>query len=79
MLRPARSTSCRNLVGLGSMPPGKIATAMGRELAHWAAGADPAHLNYPTSPITPLPFSFARETLVEAEILRLRLLDKLGL
>ena len=68
------------LAGLGYNGRGvAIATAMGRELAHWAAGADPAHLNYPTSPITPLPFSFARETLVEAEILRLRLLDKLGL
>ena len=68
------------LAGLGYNGRGvAIATAMGRELAHWVAGTDPARLNYPTSPITPLPFSFAREALVEAEILRLRLLDKLGL
>lgn len=56
-----------------------IATAMGRELALWAAGATPNELNFPVSPVTPLPFSFARNLLVETEILRLRLLDKLGL
>ncbi|MEL7398502.1 MAG: FAD-binding oxidoreductase [Pseudomonadota bacterium] len=55
-----------------------IATAMGRVLAKWAQGAPNAELDFPVTTIKPLPFSFARETMVEAEILRLRLLDKLG-
>ncbi|MEX0281192.1 MAG: NAD(P)/FAD-dependent oxidoreductase [Arenibacterium sp.] len=55
-----------------------MATAMGREITNWALGAPAAELVVPTTDVTPLPFSFARETLVEAEILRLRLLDKLG-
>lgn len=55
-----------------------MATAMGREIAKWATGAPATELAVPLSNVTPLPFSFARETLVEAEILRLRLLDKLG-
>lgn len=55
-----------------------IATAMGVELAKWARGAPDEELAFPVTTIKPLPFSFARETMVEAEILRLRLLDKLG-
>jgi glycine/D-amino acid oxidase-like deaminating enzyme len=56
-----------------------MATAMGREIARWAAGTPAADLAVPLSAVTPLPLSFARDTLVEAEILRLRLLDRLGL
>ena len=56
-----------------------IATAMGRILASWAAGESAEKLDFPVTPLKPLPLSFARETLVEAEILRLKLLDKLGL
>ncbi|SLN19209.1 Gamma-glutamylputrescine oxidoreductase [Falsiruegeria litorea R37] len=56
-----------------------IATAMGRVLARWAAGEPAEKLDFPVTPLKPLPLSFARETLVEAEILRLKLLDKLGL
>ncbi|MEO1140515.1 MAG: FAD-binding oxidoreductase [Pseudomonadota bacterium] len=56
-----------------------IATAMGRVLAKWANGAHANDLDFPVTSIKPLPFSFARETMVEAEILRLRLLDKLGI
>ncbi|MEM7598249.1 MAG: FAD-binding oxidoreductase [Pseudomonadota bacterium] len=55
-----------------------IATAMGRVLAQWAQGTPEDELAFPVTTIKPLPFSFARETMVEAEILRLRLLDKLG-
>ena len=56
-----------------------IATAMGRVLAKWAMGAHEDDLDFPVTPVKPLPFSFARETMVEAEIIRLRLLDRLGL
>lgn len=56
-----------------------MATAMGREISRWALGKQAKDLAVPTTEVTPLPLSFARETLVEAEILRLRLLDKLGL
>lgn len=56
-----------------------MATAMGRDIARWALGTPAGDLTLPVSLITPLPFSFARETLVEAEILRSRLLDKLGI
>ncbi len=55
-----------------------IATAMGRVLAQWVQGVPEEDLAFPVTTIKPLPFSFARETMVEAEILRLRLLDKLG-
>jgi glycine/D-amino acid oxidase-like deaminating enzyme len=68
------------MAGLGYNGRGvAIATAMGRVLARWAAGAQPDDLDFPTSPIKPLPFAFARNVAVEAEILRLRLMDKLGL
>lgn len=67
------------LAGLGYNGRGvAIATAMGRVMARWAQGTRPDDLDFPLSPVTPLPFSFARELMVEAEILRLRLLDKLG-
>jgi glycine/D-amino acid oxidase-like deaminating enzyme len=55
-----------------------IATAMGKVLAKWAQGTPDEDLDYPVTRVKPLPFSFAKETMVEAEILRLRLLDKLG-
>ena len=55
-----------------------IATAMGTVLAKWAQGVPNADLDFPVSPLKPLPLSFAREFAVEAEILRLRLLDRLG-
>ncbi|MGR3615109.1 MAG: NAD(P)/FAD-dependent oxidoreductase [Paracoccaceae bacterium] len=68
------------ITGLGYNGRGvAIATAMGRVLARWAEGAHPEDLEFPTSPLVPLPFSFARETMVEAEILRLKLLDRFGL
>lgn len=68
------------MTGLGYNGRGvAIATAMGRVLARWAAGTKVDELEFPVTPLKPLPFSFARETLVEAEILRLKLLDKLGL
>ncbi|MEM6577070.1 MAG: FAD-binding oxidoreductase [Pseudomonadota bacterium] len=56
-----------------------IATAMGTVLAKWAQGVPERDLDFPVSPLKPLPFSFAREYAVEAEILRLRLLDRLGI
>ena len=56
-----------------------MATAMGRVIANWATGTAANDLDFPVSPVTPLPFAFARTTMVEAEILRLRLLDRLGL
>lgn len=56
-----------------------IATAMGRVLSKWALGAHNDDLDFPVSTLKPLPFSFARETMVEAEILRLRFLDKMGI
>ncbi|MEM9498524.1 MAG: FAD-binding oxidoreductase [Pseudomonadota bacterium] len=55
-----------------------IATAMGTVLAKWAQGVANEDLDFPVSPLKPLPLSFAREFAVEAEILRLRLLDRLG-
>lgn len=67
------------MAGLGYNGRGvAIATAMGRVLAQWALGQHPDDLEFPVSPVKPLPFSFARTYAVEAEILRLRLLDKLG-
>jgi glycine/D-amino acid oxidase-like deaminating enzyme len=67
------------MAGLGYNGRGvAIATAMGRVMARWAAGAEPDTLDFPTSPLKPLPFAFARNIAVEAEILRLRLLDRLG-
>ncbi|WP_333712984.1 NAD(P)/FAD-dependent oxidoreductase [Yoonia sp.] len=56
-----------------------MATAMGREIAAWATGAPASDLVLPVTEVTPLPFAFARQPLVEAEILRARLLDRLGL
>lgn len=68
------------MAGLGYNGRGvAIATAMGRVLARWAAGAKGDDLDFPVTPLKPLPFAFARELMVETEILRLRLLDKLGL
>ena len=68
------------LAGLGYNGRGvAIATAMGRVMAKWAQRTRPSELDFPLSPVTPLPLSFARELMVEAEILRLRLLDKLGI
>lgn len=68
------------MAGLGYNGRGvAIATAMGRVLAQWAQGVPKADLDYPVSPLAPLPLSFARTVAVEAEILRLRLLDRLGL
>ncbi len=67
------------MTGLGYNGRGvAIATAMGRVLAKWAIGTKVDELEFPVTPLKPLPFSFAKETLVEAEILRLKLLDKLG-
>ncbi|MEM6659215.1 MAG: FAD-binding oxidoreductase [Pseudomonadota bacterium] len=67
------------IAGLGYNGRGvAIATAMGRVLARWAAGADAQDLEFPKTPLKPLPLAFAREFVVEAEIIRLRLLDKLG-
>ncbi|WP_109310491.1 hypothetical protein [Ruegeria sp. AU67] len=68
------------MTGLGYNGRGvAIATAMGRVLAKWAIGTKADELEFPVTPLKPLPFSYAKETLVEAEILRLKLLDKLGL
>ena len=67
------------IAGLGYNGRGvAIATAMGRVMAQWAAGTQPDALAFPTSLLRPLPFAFARTIAVEAKILRLRLLDKLG-
>ncbi|MEM1352995.1 MAG: FAD-binding oxidoreductase [Pseudomonadota bacterium] len=55
-----------------------IATAMGTVLAKWAQGVPNHDLDFPVSPLKPLPLPFAREFVVEAEIMRLRLLDRLG-
>lgn len=67
------------MAGLGYNGRGvAIATAMGRVLAQWAAGARPDDLEFPATPVRPLPLAFARTLAVEGEILRLRLLDRLG-
>ena len=67
------------LAGLGYNGRGvAMATAMGRVMAHWAMGAKASELDYPMSPVKPLPLAFARQWMVEAEILRLRFLDRLG-
>ena len=68
------------MAGLGYNGRGvAIATAMGQVLALWALGQPTDDLEFPVSPVKPLPFSFARQYAVEAEILRLRLLDRLGI
>lgn len=68
------------MTGLGYNGRGvAIATAMGRVLARWASGDPPEDLDFPTTPLKPLPLAFARQLAVEAEIIRLRLLDRLGL
>ncbi|TNF63070.1 MAG: FAD-binding oxidoreductase, partial [Rhodobacteraceae bacterium] len=56
-----------------------MATAMGRELARWARGTAPADLDYPVTPLRPLPLHGLHRLGVSAEILRMRLLDRLGL
>jgi glycine/D-amino acid oxidase-like deaminating enzyme len=68
------------MAGLGYNGRGvAMATAMGREMAKWASGADPATLSFPVTALRPLPFAFARNVIVEATSLRMRLLDRLGL
>lgn len=68
------------MAGLGYNGRGvAMATAMGRELARWALGAEPAGLSFPVTPLRPVPFAFARNIAVEAASLRMRLLDRLGL
>ncbi|MEX0339186.1 MAG: NAD(P)/FAD-dependent oxidoreductase [Arenibacterium sp.] len=67
------------LAGLGYNGRGvALATSMGRVMAQWAQGTRADDLDFPLSPVTPLPFYFARKLVVEAEVLRLRLLDRLG-
>jgi glycine/D-amino acid oxidase-like deaminating enzyme len=56
-----------------------LATAMGAELAKWASGTPAGQLALPVTPVAPMPFAFARAALVEAEVLRMGLLDRLGL
>jgi glycine/D-amino acid oxidase-like deaminating enzyme len=56
-----------------------MATAMGRLLARWAGGQAADELGFPVTPVRPLAPAFARELLVEAEILRLKFLDRFGL
>lgn len=66
--------------GLGHNGRGvAIATAMGRVFVRRVGGTHPEDLDFPVTPDTPLPFSFSRNLAVEAEIPRLRLLDRLGL
>jgi len=68
------------MAGLGYNGRGvAIATALGTVMAKWAQGVPNSDLDFPVSPLKPLPLSFAREFAVEAEILRLRLLDRLGI
>ena len=68
------------MTGLGYNGRGvAIATAMGRVLARWAGGVPPDELEFPVTPVKPLPFAFAREFAVEAEIMRLKVLDRFGL
>lgn len=68
------------MTGLGYNGRGvAIATAMGRVLAQWAQGAPRDDLDFPATPLKPLPFAFARKKIVAAEILRMRILDKFGL
>lgn len=67
------------MAGLGYNGRGvAIATAMGRVMADWAQGVRTEDLDFPVTPLAPLPFAFARKLAVEAEILRLRFLDKIG-
>lgn len=68
------------MAGLGYNGRGvAIATAMGRVLADWALGTAGDDLDFPVTPLVPLPYAFARKGLVTAEVLRLQLLDRLGL
>jgi hypothetical protein len=52
---------------------------MGREMALWASGTKTSDLSFPVTALIPLPFAFARNTTLELEILRQRLLERLGL
>ncbi len=68
------------MAGLGYNGRGiAMATAMGREMAHWSLGRAAGDLSCPVTPVRPLPFAFARGAAVEFEILRQRLLDRFNL
>lgn len=92
--QPGRGASGRNggriNVGLKDRPSGIIATYgedWGRRMIRMVGNAGDLVFeliarhdrDFPTSAIRPLPFAFAHNVAVEAEILRLRLMDKLGL
>jgi len=66
------------MAGLGYNGRGvAIATAMGKVMAQWAQGQPARDLDFPVTPLKALPFAFARRLAVEAEIMRLSLLDRL--
>ncbi|MEM6487977.1 MAG: FAD-binding oxidoreductase [Pseudomonadota bacterium] len=55
-----------------------MATVMGKILADWAAGRPEAELDFPVSPVRPIPFHRFRRVGVGATVAAFRLLDRLG-
>lgn len=56
-----------------------LGTAMGRVLADWAAGAPEAELDFPVTPMRPIPFHTLRKPAVRAAVVLFRLRDALGI
>ncbi|RKF14166.1 FAD-binding oxidoreductase [Roseovarius spongiae] len=67
------------MTALGYMGRGvAMATAMGRELADWAAGTPAEELNFPVTPMRPIPFHFLRKPAVAAAVTWARFRDVWG-
>ncbi|MGD9862886.1 MAG: NAD(P)/FAD-dependent oxidoreductase [Pseudodonghicola sp.] len=56
-----------------------LGTAMGRVLADWAAGTPEAELDFPVTPMRPIPFHALRKPAVRAAVVLFRLRDALGI
>ncbi len=67
------------MAGLGYNGRGvAMATVMGKVLAQWACGADPASLDFPVTAARPIPFHRFRQVGLGATVAAYRLLDRLG-
>ncbi|MEL7466684.1 MAG: FAD-binding oxidoreductase [Pseudomonadota bacterium] len=68
------------LAGLGYNGRGvAMATAMGKVMADWALGRPDAELDYPVTPLRPMPFHRFHRLGVNLTVARMRLMDRLGL
>ena len=68
------------IAGLGYNGRGvAMATAMGRVMADWALGRPEPELDFPVTPLRPIPLHGLRRLGVAANVARYRLLDRLGL